>query len=151
MSSASMMPAAGAMINATRRKPTEKARESVTRKRHHEVPSTLMPCLKSEIVGSLRAGRSVEQTRKEFNCSAAVALELWLRDMERRMAVVMRPAMATACLLAGLCVFDAWDSARHDDGQPNVQRAFRARRVKRGRRERETADSVWMEPPVWAA
>jgi hypothetical protein len=51
-----------------------------------------MPCLRAEIAGSLRAGRSVEQTRKEYNCTAAVALELWLRDMERRMAAVMSRA-----------------------------------------------------------
>lgn len=138
-------------INTSDRKPAGKARETATRSRCHDVPGTLMPSLRGEIVGSLRAGRSVEQTRKEYNCTAAVALELWLRDVERRLAVVMRPAAMTASLLVGLCVADAWEYARHDDGGATIQRAFRTRRVRKSRRDGEVTDSVWSDTPAWAA
>ncbi len=120
-------------VQIPQRKPIGKAQEILTRNRHHEVPSTLQSWEPREIVGSLRAGRSVEQTRKEFNCTAAVTLELWCRDIERRLAVVMRPMAMAAYLLAALCTMDAWEYTCHDDGAA-IQRAFRTRRGSRRRR-----------------
>jgi hypothetical protein len=94
----------------------------VTRRRCHDVPSTLQPWEPREIVGSLRAGRSVEQTRKEYNCTSTVALELWLRDMERRLAGLARPMVATACLLMGVSIADVWEPAA--GGPVTIERAF---------------------------
>jgi hypothetical protein len=113
-------------------KVVEPTRKAATRTRCHDVPSTLQPWEPKEIVSSLRAGRSVEQTRKEYNTTSAVALELWLRDMERRLAGLARPVAAMAFLLIGVSIADVWEAAL--GGQAVVERAFRktGRARKRG-------------------
>jgi len=117
--------------NGVPRKPVASARQTVTPRRRHDVPSTLQPWEPKAIVNSLRAGRSVEQTRKEYNTSAAVALELWLRDVERRLSALARPMAAMACLLMGVVFADAWEIAADDTV---IERAFRrnGRARKRG-------------------
>jgi hypothetical protein len=101
------------------------------------VPGTLQVWEPGEIVGSLRAGRSVEQTRKEYNCTAAVALELWLRDVERRLANVARPVAAVAFLLMGVSIWDVWS---WQDGAAPMERSF----TRNGRaRKRGLEDSTW--------
>jgi hypothetical protein len=98
----------------------------------HKVPSTLQRWEPGEIVASLRAGRSVEQTRTEYNTTAAVALELWLRDMEKRLAAFARPVAALTFLLIGVGFADAWEAATGEG--PAIERAFRknGRSRKRG-------------------
>jgi hypothetical protein len=105
------------------RKPVESAQQSVNAARCHQVPSTLQRWEPGEIVGSLRAGRNVAQTSKEYHCTAAVALELWLRDVERRLTALARPVAALGCLLMGVAVADAWEAAAGHSG-PVVERAF---------------------------
>jgi hypothetical protein len=53
-----------------------------TRKGGHTVPSTLTLQMQQMIVASVRQGRSVAQTAKEYNCTQNVVTELWLRDLE---------------------------------------------------------------------
>lgn len=109
------------------RKPVERARKVVNA---HSVPSTMMPALRGELVQALRAGRSVVQSAKEFDTTAVVAIELWLRDVERRLSALMRPMAVTALLLVGVSAVDCWEAARGDGVE--VQRGFR-----RGRRSRK--------------
>jgi hypothetical protein len=117
--------------NGVARKPVESARQIVTRGRH-DVPGTLQRWEPAEIVGSLRAGRNVEQTRKEYNCTAAVALEVWLRDLERRLAGLARPMAMLAWVLMGVSAADVWQAAA--GGTVAVERGFRrnGRARKRG-------------------
>jgi hypothetical protein len=130
------------------RQGAENSRQAVTR-RCHDVPSTLMPALRSAIVGSLRAGRSVEQTRKEYNCTAAVAMELWLRDLEKRFAAMARPVAMGACLLILCTGFQAFQEAYGHDEPVSVERAFRPTRARRGRRDGDVVDSIWQSAPEW--
>lgn len=100
----------------------ESARKTVKGRRCHQVPGTLQRWEPAEIVGSLRAGRNVEQTSKEYNCTAQVSLECWLRDVERRLAALARPVAAMSFLLMGVAVADVWTAAAGDG--VTVQRAF---------------------------
>ena len=104
------------------------ARQSVN---GHTVPSTLLPCLRREIVGSLRAGRSVPQAAKEYDCSQFVAIELWLRDLERRVAGMARPMAIAAFFLTIGVSYDAWQATVGDGAE--IARTFRSRRGSRRR------------------
>jgi hypothetical protein len=132
--------------NLTSRKPVESARQSVTARRCHEVPSTLQSWEPGEIVGSLRAGRSVEQTRKAYNCTASVALELWLRSIEKRLAGLARPMVALSWLLMGASVGDVWQG----NAVP-VERAFRGGRARKRGLEDGTALIDLRQLPVAGA
>lgn len=48
-------------------------------KRPHAVPSTLTRQMRTEIGDAVAAGRSVAQVAKEYQCSAAVVIEIWGR------------------------------------------------------------------------
>jgi hypothetical protein len=58
----------------------ENKRQKVSR-RAHEVPSQVMPALRKEIVGSVRAGRSIKQCASEYNVTQPTVIELWARAM----------------------------------------------------------------------
>ena len=75
------------------------------RKTAHRSPNVVMPTMRQMIVGSVRAGRSVAQTAREYDVTQACVLELVLRssiaDVSRRLerledAVLSGPAIARA-------------------------------------------------------
>ncbi len=125
--------------NAAGREVIDQPRQSLNRRVRHQVPSTVMAPLRAEMVAAMQAGRSVAQTAKEYDASAFVPLELWMRDMDRRIKAIesrlgglMRPMAAMACLLIGVAVADVWEAAT--DGGVAVERGFRrnGRARKRG-------------------
>ena len=75
----------------TARKPVANATESVRDfiKRHRS-PSTLFMVEKAGIVASLRNGRNIEQTAKEYSAKDRVCIELWLRNLDRRLTAIER-------------------------------------------------------------
>jgi hypothetical protein len=86
----------------------------------------------------MRAGRNLAQTAKEYDASMFVPVELWMRDMERRLlgmerrlATLARPVAALGFLLMGVAVADVWEAAT---GDAVIERAFRknGRSRKRG-------------------
>lgn len=80
------------------------------------------------------------------------AVQEILRDRLRELEAMMRHAAAAcAVVLCFLCGLDCWQAARYDDDQASIQRNFRARRVKRSRRDGEEPDSVFAEASEWTA
>ncbi|HXR75170.1 MAG TPA: hypothetical protein VN737_04285 [Bryobacteraceae bacterium] len=63
-------------------------RNAKTTSRKAQVPAAVLPALRPQMVGSLRAGRNLLQVQREFDVTLAVAVELWHRDsisrVERR-------------------------------------------------------------------
>lgn len=66
-------------------KEKEKKRQRVYAKR---VPSSLPPEKKVLALGWLKSGRNVHQCAQEFSCSEVVIVEVWLRDVARRLAAL---------------------------------------------------------------
>jgi ribosomal protein L13E len=65
------------------RKPIVTERKSAARP--YEYLSSLMPCLRQQIIDSLRAGRGLKQVAAEYGVTRDLALELWVRADLRRM------------------------------------------------------------------
>jgi hypothetical protein len=50
----------------------------------HTVPGSITREMRALILSELRGGRSAVQVAKEYNVVVAVVLEIWCRDIERR-------------------------------------------------------------------
>lgn len=74
------------------RKPIQEARQSLNRRTAHIVPSTLTLQMRQQILGELRAGRSVHQVAKAYNASAFVPMEIWTRAIENELRGLRRAA-----------------------------------------------------------
>ena len=53
--------------------------------RAHEVSGSMMPCLRRELIDSLRAGRELKQAAAEYKVGQSLALWLYVRAELRRM------------------------------------------------------------------
>lgn len=53
---------------------------------NRRVPSVLPLERRLEVIGEVRAGRSIHQTAKAYSVSEVVVLELYVRDLELRIA-----------------------------------------------------------------
>lgn len=71
-------------------------REPPQRKAHRRypkrAPSSLVPEQRAFALRSAKYGRSLHDVSVEFSVAAIVPIELWLRDIERRLMVVERRA-----------------------------------------------------------
>jgi hypothetical protein len=133
-----------AASNPPARQAVKSARQALNRKPSHQVPSTVMAPLREEIVAAMRAGRNVAQTAKEYDASAFVPVELWLRNLERRVVAIelamRRAGVAIACLLM-TCVALEFIEAASGYSEPSVERAFRSR-SRRSRRRRDDSAAI---------